>query len=190
MKVKFGLKNVHYAVATIADDGSASYDTPKAFPGAVSLSMEAQGDNSVFRADNMNYYVTNGNSGYQGDLEMALYTDDFRKDVLGEKVGNNGVQYEVQNAPIVHFALMFQFEDDVKNTRHVLYNCTATRPSVASVTTPENGVEPQTESSTITAGSIYVADLEEEIVKGKVSPTDGAYATWFESVQTPAKKAG
>lgn len=190
MKVKYGLKNVHYAVATIADDGSATYAKPKPFTGAISISMEAQGENAVLRADNMNYFVSNGNSGYQGDLEMALYTDEFRKDILGEEIAENGIQYEVQNAPIVHFALLFQFQDDVKNTRHAFYNCTATRPSVASETTPENGVEPQTESSTITATNIYVPELDKEIVKGKAGPNDEAYAAWFEDVQKPSAAAG
>lgn len=186
-KVKYGLKDVHYALATIAADGSATYEKPVAFPGAVSLSMDAQGDNTPFRADDMDYYVSNGNDGYQGALEMALYDDEFRKAVLNEQVAGNGIQYESAGAEIKHFALLFQFKGDKNNTRHVLYNCTASRPSVASKTTPRGGKNPETESSTITSIPIYVPDLEADVVKGKVSPGDAAYETWFESVTLPTK---
>ena len=46
-KVKFGLKNVHYAVRTSGGAG-----TVKSVPGAVNLSLSPQGDTNKFYADN------------------------------------------------------------------------------------------------------------------------------------------
>ena len=67
-KVKFNIHNVHYAVAK---DGGG-WDAPVAIPGAVSFSLEPQGDVSPFYADGMVYYNAVANNGYSGDLEIAL----------------------------------------------------------------------------------------------------------------------
>lgn len=188
-KIKYGLKNVYYAVATIAADGSATYETPVALPGAVSLSMEPQGDNTPFYADNIVYWVGAANNGYEGDLELARVPDAFKTDVLGYIESGNGLLVEDANAEATHFALLFQFEGDVKATRHVLYNCTATRMAASGNTKSEN-IEPETESMTITATSVYLEALSTDIVKADTneSTSSTVYDGWFTSVTLPTAK--
>lgn len=185
-KVKYGLKNVYYAVATIdAATNTATYSTPVAWPGAVNLSMDAQGEETRFRADNIDYWVGTSNNGYSGDFESALIPDSFRKDVLGYIQDGNGVLVEDAGAKMVHFALLFQFEGDDKATRHVLYNVTCGRPSVAGATTEEN-VEPQTETVTFTAIAIHNATLNTDIVKASCSETQSTqYNAWTGTVYQP-----
>lgn len=185
-KIKYGLKNVYYAVATIAADGSATYDTPVAFPGAVSLSLDPQGENTPFYADNIVYWTGVSNTGYEGDLEIARVIDSFKTDILGYIESGNNLFVENANAQAVHFALMFQFEGDEKATRHVMYNCVASRPSAAG-STKEESVSPQTESVTITATSIYVAALDTDVVKSETNAatTDAVYNAFFEAVTLP-----
>ena len=180
-KVKYGLKNVYYAVATVNANNEATYGTPKAIKGAVNLSLDAQGDVTKFRADNIDYWIGQSNNGYQGDLEIALVPDDFREDVLGDIKDSNNVYVENAEAPTTYFALMFQFEGDEKATRHVLYKCSASRPSVSGATTDEQ-IEPQTETLTITATSIHNASLDKELVKARCLSDNLNYANWFNAV--------
>ena len=81
-KVKFGLKNVHYATITEGEDGTITYGTPKRLLGGVNLSLSAQGESSEFYADNILFYATAANTGYQGDLEVARIPQSFRQDIL------------------------------------------------------------------------------------------------------------
>ena len=83
-KVKFNLKNVHYALLTLSAQNVPSYGKPVPVPGAVSLSLDANGEPENFYADGIVYYVINNNMGYDGDLELAMIPESFRTDVLIE----------------------------------------------------------------------------------------------------------
>ena len=185
-KVKYGIKSVYYAKAVIdPSNNSATYSTPVAWPGAVNLSLDAEGNTTKFRADNIDYWVGQSNNGYSGDFESALIPDSFREDILGELKDSAGVYVEDAGATTVHFALLFQFEGDEKATRHVLYNCTATRPSVSGATTEEE-IEPQTETLTLTATSIYNNSITKDVVKARCKYGDTPYSAWFEGVYQPS----
>lgn len=180
-KIKYGIKNVYYAVATEGTGGALSYATPVSIPGAVSLSLDAQGDTNTFYADNIAYFTSTANNGYQGDLEVALLPDAFRTDVLKETLDASGFYVEKADAKAKEFALLFQFEGDDKAVRHCLYRCAASRPSVSGQT-KEESIEPQTETVTITA----MPRINDNVIKSRCPETaTTAYSSWFSAVTEP-----
>ena len=164
-KVKFNLKNVHYALLTYGENDTPVYATPVAVPGAVSLSLDANGEPENFYADGMVYYVINNNMGYDGDLELAMIPESFRTDVLNEALDDKGVLVESSESQLAAFALLFEFDGDQKHIRHVLYNCAASRPGIEGKTNEESK-EVQTETLTIKA-----SPLPDGTVKAKTGDT-------------------
>lgn len=181
-KVKFNLKNVHYALLTFGENDTPVYATPVAVPGAVSLSLDANGEPENFYADGMVYYVINNNMGYDGDLELAMIPESFRTDVLNEALDNNGVLVESSESQLAAFALLFEFDGDQKHIRHVLYNCAASRPGIEGKTNEESK-EVQTETLTIKA-----SPLPDGTVKAKTGNTTdtSTYNNWYSAVYLPA----
>lgn len=180
-KVKYGLKNVYYAVQTLTA-GVATYATPVAIPGAVNLALDPQGDESVYYADNMEYFTSIMNRGYSGSLEIALVPISFQKDILLESEDSTTkVLTERATVEPVAFALLFEFDGDASKTRHVIYNCKAKRPSVSSkTTTTSKDVSGETLSLT-------TKPLPSGIVKSRTTaetPT-ATYNGWFSTVWQP-----
>lgn len=163
---------------------SFSYETPQAIPGAVSISLDAEGESSPFYADGIVYFRSVTNNGYSGDLEIALIPEWFRTDILHEKKDDKGVLIEKSDvAESVKFALMFEFDGDVNAIRHVLYNCSASRPSIESET-KEDTIEPGTETLSLTADP-----RSDGLVKARTGDTTDptTYANWYKSVYTPTE---
>ena len=178
-KVKFGLNKVHYAKITgwSADD-VPTFAPPVRIPGAVSLSMDVNGENEGFYADNCVYYVINNNAGYTGDLEIALIPTDFSTDILGEVLDTKGVLVEKNDAEPQQFALLFEFEGDKHKIRHVMYCCSASRPKTES-STKEESTEVKTETLSLKATA-----LPDGLVKSKTceSTDETTYNNWYKSV--------
>ena len=184
-KVKYNLKNVHAAKLTeTVTEGvtSYSYAAPRAIPGAVSISLDAEGDSTPFYADGIVYFRSVANNGYSGDLQMALIPEWFRTEILRETLDSNNVLVErAGHTESVKFALLFEFDGDVRAIRHVMYNCTASRPSIESET-KEDTIEPGTETLSLTADP-----REDGLVKCRTGDDTDAvtYQNWYSAVYTP-----
>ena len=178
-KVKFGLRNVYYAVGETDADGAMTYESPVRIPGAVNMTMDPQGDTTPFYADDIIYFTSTANNGYQGTLEVALIPDSFRTDVLGETADSKGVFVETAGAATKEFALLFEFQGDVNAIKHVFFRVAATRPAVNGQT-QEASITPQTEILNITA----MPRINDHVVKARCPQTSQAYATWYNAVYT------
>jgi phi13 family phage major tail protein len=89
-----------------------------------------------------------------------------------------GVLIENADAQTKNFALMFEFQGDKKAIRHVLYYCSANRPSDASKT--KDGAEPNTTELSIIASP----RPDNNLVKAKttVGVKDEIYNEWYTKV--------
>ena len=113
----------------------------------------------------------------KGEVASASVIDAFLKWLDDNKVlvESSGVGESVK------FALLFEFDGDVNAIRHVLYNCSASRPSIESET-KEDTIEPGTETLSITADP-----RSDGLVKARTGDTTetDAYNNWYTSVYTP-----
>lgn len=191
-KYHYDLKNVHYAKGTKNEDGTITYAPPVRIPGAMSMDISAEGDTSKIRADGTDYIVVVSNNGYSGNVTFVQVPDNFKQDCLSEEIDEtNGLQFEDANAEPSPFALLFEFAGDAKNKRHVLYNCTASRPSIAGEN-KDNQKEPDTEELELTSSpTVFVINGEERsVVKANSTPTTKAeiYNAWYTQVVVPGKE--
>lgn len=81
--------------------------------------------------------------------------------------------------------MLFEFDGDVRKIRHVLYNCSASRPTIESKTNEEDK-EVQTETLTIKA-----RPMANGCVKAKTgdSTTDTVYTNLYKIVYSPNSSA-
>lgn len=184
-KIKYGLEKAYYALITENTDGNGNtvytYGSPKALPGAVSLSLEASGDLVKFYADDVVYWQGAANNGYDGDFELAYFPETARADLLNEVKGADNVYYEYGDKQPAKFAFLFKFLGDQKGRLHVLYDCMLSRPSLEGQT-KEDTIEPQTETLTISA----VPRPQDGLCKASVDGSETVAASWFSAVHEPA----
>ncbi len=131
------------------------------------LTFEPRGDLIEFYADDMLYYAASNNQGYDGTLSIATIPEKFAIDALGEELDEtDGVLNELADAKGKPFALLFEFDGDVNATRHVMYNCSASRPTLASKT-KTSSAEPNTNELKFVSSPIILAPGEDLWLKQK-----------------------
>ena len=177
-KVQFNLKNVHYAVLTVGEDGSITWAAPVAVPGAVTLTLDPQGSVEPFYADGIVYFQSVANNGYSGDLEVARMHDQMLQDIWKFELTSDKVILENANEEPAAFALLYQIDGDKNEDFYCLYNCSGTRPGIGG-TTNTGTKTPQTRKSTISA----VPLPDGNVMARTTSETEDAVKTgWFKNV--------
>ncbi|PEC82110.1 major tail protein [Bacillus cereus] len=180
-KVAFGLKNVYYALYDVTG-GVVTFKTPIPIPGAVELTFDPRGDLIEFYADDMLYYAASNNQGYDGTLSIATIPEQFAIDALGEQLDEtDGVLNEIADAKGNPFALLFEFDGDVKATRHVMYNNSASRPTIASKT-KTNSAEPNTNELKFVSSPIDINGKRMVKTKTTSKTTQALYDNWYKEV--------
>lgn len=102
---------------------------------------------------------------------------------VAEALDSNHVLLENANVETENFALLFEFDGDVKKIRHVLYHCSAARPNIESQTN-EDEIEVQTETLSLSASPLSCG-----YVKARTGDdtTDTVYTAWYEEVYMPTE---
>lgn len=194
--VQFGLCNVYVASVTETRDPvtgviSTTYGTPKAWPGAVHMTLNTKATSEDSYADNGVWYVSNTNPGYDGTYESMHVPEWAATDLLGRYADDNGAIIESTEDRPAYFALMFETDTDTVPTRYVYYKCILSNPS-GDWETKTDSTTPKTATANIRvmprADVDTVGGLSKHAIGAVVSATtDGtAYDGFYSAVYEPA----
>lgn len=179
--VEFGVENLH--LATLKNDGE--FDTPVNIKGTSKIKLSGKGDSKIIYADNGTFYVISSNTGYEGELEIYNFDDDFKIKYLGFKRDGNGILLEPSILKPVSLAMAFKILGDVKDRVSVLYNCIFEKPDIE-LKTVEEKIEVEVMKIKFKARPKEFQDFDEKIVQASTL-NDKAKETWFTKIYTPSK---
>lgn len=183
-RVNWGLAASAWGKITRDANGDDVYGTPVMFLGDRQINWDPSGDLINVYADGTVIYTGRQNSGYTGSMELTNLDDEFAKWVLSEEVDSKNVQYEIKEPPVNRFYLIWEWIQDAKNTRHIMYNITASRPSM-SATTAGDGDTKTAQYRTLNMTAIPRND---GIVKAstRVDVDNTTYNGWFDAAYVPS----
>lgn len=180
-KVLFNLKNCYYAKKTVTVSQGVetiSWSTPVHIPGAVSIAIAPDGEETTFYADGIKYYVARGQAGYSGNITFAKIPDQMLTDIWGMTEDTAHVLFEKTTDTVANFALLFQIDGDADSELYVLYDCNASRPNINAETNTEQKT-PQTQQLDLTAVA-----LPDGRIKARTTDetTASVRSGWFSAV--------
>lgn len=180
-KVEFGISNLYVGTYTVDEEGTATLGTPYHQKGAISFSPEENSEQNSFYADNIVYWSGYSGGSIEGDLEVAMFDDEFKTQFLGYRTLTTGGLANVKNATKPNVYVAFQVEGDAESRRVILYNC-ALGAITREYATIEDTKEPATETLAVTC----TGDNKTGVTMAVFKPADQGYATLFTSPTAPA----
>lgn len=180
-KVVFGVSNLYFGKYTVASDGTVTLGTPYHLPGTVHISLNAQSELTKFYADNVVYYSNYDDNGYDGEIENALFTDEFKTNFLNYVELDDGGIAQIKGRQVDPVYIMFQSEGDSESRRGILYNVAIGQIS-REYATKEDSTEPQTATMPFTVSG----DHGTGIIRVGYAEDSTGYSTLFTNPPVPA----
>lgn len=180
-KVEFGISQLHVGTYTVAANNTVTLGTPYHQKGAVSFSPEENSEQNTFYADNIAYWSGYSGGTIEGDLEVAMFDDEFKTQFLGYVALTNGGLANVKNATKPNVYIAFQVEGDAEARRVIMYNC-----ALGVIGREYNTIEESKEPATETLGVTCTGDNATGVTMATFKPADTGYATLFTAPTAPA----
>ena len=179
-KVMFGICNVHFGTYEVDGDGNVTLGAPYHVPGSVNLSLEPDSEEVKFYADNVEYWTTYSDNGYTGELENALFDDQFKLNFMNYIQLDDGGIAQLKGVQNKKVYMMFEAETDIAARRCILYNLSLGQITREYATT-EASAEPQTAKLPFTV----TGDNATKITRVAYKPSDATYDSMFTTPPVP-----
>lgn len=181
-KIEFGVENLHLAI--LKDE--KTYETPEHIVGTVNIKLNAKGDLKIIYADNGVYFSLASNNGYEGELQIYNFTDDFKEKYFGFIKDGNGVLVEPSVLNPKPVAMAFKILGDEKDRVSVLYNCTFQKPDFEWKTL-EDKLNVQVMKIKFKATPKAFENFDKKVVQSSTT-NEELKKTWFTKVYIPSKE--
>lgn len=179
MKVLYNIKKVElYPITEINSAGTPTYGDKVELAGAISLSLDQEGESTVFYADGIPYVVLGSATSYTGSFENALFSREALKTIFAYAEDTNKNLVETDGA-CKEFGMKFACDSDEEEVRFTLYRVSATKPNI-NLQTKEGTPTINGQSVNLTVSTVTTSEGK-NILKSYAQKGDTNYNNYFGS---------